>query len=244
MFEDFRPHLIELRYRLIISCITLAVAFFACFAFWEPIMEWVIAPLKMALPTGGNVVAIKVGEQFFTAVSVSFFSALMVSLPILFYQFWAFLAPGLYEHEKKYVFPFVIGATVMFIAGALFAYYFVFPVGFKFLVNFGSGAGTSAMISISEYLGFFLKLMFGFGMSFELPVICALLAAFGLIDDRDMKNFFRYAVVIIFVVAAILTPPDVMSQFMMATPMLILYGVAILIVKMINPAKPEPIPED
>jgi sec-independent protein translocase protein TatC len=201
-------------------------------------MSWVVLPLRQALPPGGSVVAIKVGEQFFTAVSVSFFSALIFSLPILFYQLWAFLAPALYEHEKKYVFPFVFGATGMFVGGALFAYYFVFPVGFKFLVNFGSGAGTSAMISISEYLGFFLKLMFGFGLSFELPVICALLAAFGLIDDRDMKSFFRYAIVIIFVVAAILTPPDVMSQFMMAAPMLILYGIAILLVKFINPAKP------
>lgn len=201
-------------------------------------MAWVIAPLKEAMPAGGQVAAIKMGEQFFTAVSVAFFASLMLSLPIIFYQFWAFLAPGLYEHEKKYVIPFVGGATGMFIAGALFAYYLVFPVGFKFLVNFGSGQ-TSAMISIAEYLGFFLKLMFGFGLSFELPIIAALLAFFGIVDDRDMKDFFRYAVVIIFVVAAVLTPPDVMSQFMMATPMIVLYGLGILLVRMINPAPKE-----
>ena len=123
----------------------------------------------------------------------------------------------------------------MFIAGALFAYYFVFPLGFKFLVNFG-GANTPAMISISENLSFFLKLMFGFGLSFELPVIAALLAFFGLIDDKQMKSSFRYAIVVILIVAAVLTPPDVTSQIMMAVPMLLLYGMAILVVKRINPA--------
>jgi sec-independent protein translocase protein TatC len=238
MLEDLKPHIAELRDRLIKCVIVLGVAFFACFAVWEPIMAWVTMPLKEAIPNNGQVVAVKMGEQFFTAVSVSFFASLVISLPVIFYQIWAFLAPGLYEHEKRYILPFVIGATGMFIAGALFAYYFVFPVGFKFLVNFGGGQ-TTAMISIAEYLSFFLKLMFGFGISFELPVIAALLAFFGLVDDKQMKSSFRYAVVIIFVIAAILTPPDVMSQLMMATPMIILYGIAILLVKMINPAPKE-----
>jgi sec-independent protein translocase protein TatC len=238
MLEDLKPHIAELRDRLIKCVIVLGVAFFACFAVWEPIMAWVTMPLKEAIPNNGQVVAVKMGEQFFTAVSVSFFASLVISLPVIFYQILAFLAPGLYEHEKRYILPFVIGATGMFIAGALFAYYFVFPVGFKFLVNFGGGQ-TTAMISIAEYLSFFLKLMFGFGISFELPVIAALLAFFGLVDDKQMKSSFRYAVVIIFVIAAILTPPDVMSQLMMATPMIILYGIAILLVKMINPAPKE-----
>jgi len=238
MLEDLKPHIAELRDRLIKCVIVLAVAFFACFAVWEPIMAWVTMPLKEAIPTGGQVIAVKMGEQFFTAVSVSFFASLVISLPVIFYQLWMFLAPGLYEHEKKYIMPFVVGATGMFLAGALFAYYFVFPVGFKFLVNFGGGQ-TTAMISIAEYLGFFLKLMFGFGLSFELPVIAALLAFFGLVDDRQMKDSFRYAIVFIFIAAAVLTPPDVMSQLMMATPMIILYGIAIVIVKMINPAPKE-----
>lgn len=237
MLEDLKPHIAELRERLIKCVIAVGVAFFACFAAWEPIMAWVTMPLKEAIPAGGQVVAVKMGEQFFTAVSVSFFASLVISLPVIFYQLWMFLAPGLYEHEKRYIIPFVVGATGMFIAGALFAYYFVFPVGFKFLVNFGGGQ-TTAMISIAEYLSFFLKLMFGFGLSFELPVIAALLAFFGLVDDRQMKASFRYAIVLIFIIAAILTPPDVMSQLMMATPMILLYGAAILIVKMINPAPP------
>lgn len=238
MLEDLKPHIAELRDRLIKCVIVLAVAFFACFAVWEPIMAWVTMPLKEAIPSGGQVVAVKMGEQFFTAVSVSFFASLVISLPVIFYQLWMFLAPGLYEHEKKYVLPFVGGATGMFLAGALFAYYFVFPVGFKFLVNFGGGQ-TTAMISIAEYLGFFLKLMFGFGLSFELPVIAALLAFFRLIDDRQMKSSFRYAIVFIFIAAAVLTPPDVMSQLMMAAPMILLYGAGIVIVGMINPAPKE-----
>lgn len=238
MLEDLKPHIAELRDRLIKCVIVLGVAFFACFAVWEPIMAWVTMPLKEAIPDSGQVVAVKMGEQFFTAVSVSFFASLVISLPVIFYQIWSFLAPGLYEHEKRYILPFVVGATAMFIAGALFAYYFVFPVGFKFLVNFGGGQ-TTAMISIAEYLSFFLKLMFGFGLSFELPVIAALLAFFGLVDDKQMKASFRYAIVIIFIIAAILTPPDVMSQLMMAAPMIILYGIAILLVKMINPAPKE-----
>ncbi len=238
MLEDLKPHIAELRDRLIKCVIVLAVAFFACFAVWEPIMAWVTMPLKEAIPSGGQVVAVKMGEQFFTAVSVSFFASLVISLPVIFYQLWMFLAPGLYEHEKKYVLPFVGGATGMFLAGALFAYYFVFPVGFKFLVNFGGGQ-TTAMISIAEYLGFFLKLMFGFGLSFELPVIAALLAFFRLIDDRQMKSSFRYAIVFIFIAAAVLTPPDVMSQLMMAAPMILLYGAGIVIVGIINPAPKE-----
>jgi sec-independent protein translocase protein TatC len=238
MIEEIRPHLIELRRRLIISSATVVIMFLVCFSVWEPIMAWIVAPLREAMPVGGQIAAIKMGEQFFTAVSVAFFASLVISLPVIFYQLWSFLAPGLYEHEKRYVIPFVAGATGMFVAGALFAYYFVFPIGFKFLVNFGQGQ-TTAVISIAEYLGFFLKLMFGFGLSFELPIIAALLAFFGFVDDRDMKEFFRYAIVIIFIVAAILTPPDVMSQFMMAAPMLALYGVAILLVKLINPAPKE-----
>lgn len=238
MLEDLKPHIAELRDRLIKCVVVLAVAFFACFAVWEPIMAWVTMPLKEAIPSGGQVVAVKMGEQFFTAVSVSFFASLVISLPVIFYQLWMFLAPGLYEHEKKYIMPFVGGATGMFLAGALFAYYFVFPVGFKFLVNFGGGQ-TTAMISIAEYLGFFLKLMFGFGLSFELPVIAALLAFFRLVDDRQMKASFRYAIVFIFIAAAVLTPPDVMSQLMMAIPMILLYGAGIVIVGMINPAPKE-----
>ncbi|GHV03545.1 Sec-independent protein translocase protein TatC [Campylobacterota bacterium] len=238
MLEDLKPHIIELRSRLIKIVAVLLVAFFTCFAFWEPILHWILLPLNDALDNGGQVIAYKMGEQFFVAVIAAFFAALFVSLPVIFYQIWAFVAPGLYANEKRFAVPFVLATTIMFLIGAAFAYYIVFPYGFAYLVNFGASEAT-AMISMGEYLSFFLKLIFGFGVSFELPVFCFFLAKIGLIDDRSLISFFRYAVVLIFIFAAILTPPDVLTQFMMAVPLIVLYGLSILIVRMINPAPKE-----
>ena len=236
MLEEIRPHLIELRKRLVICVGTLLFAFIICFNFWEYILQWVTNPLNQALAKNGHIIASRMGEQFFSAMLISFFGALIISLPVIFYQFWAFVAPGLYENEKKLVVPFVVSATLMFVAGALFAYYFVFPIGFAFLVNFG-GETVQAMVSIQEYLDFFVKLMIGFGVSFELPVITFLLASLGLVDDRQLIEFFRYAIVIIFIIAALLTPPDVVSQLLMAIPLTILYGISILIARIVNPAE-------
>jgi sec-independent protein translocase protein TatC len=238
MLEELKPHIAELRMRLIRAIVALIVVFFICFGFWEPILNWVIIPLKEALPKNSQVIAYKMGEQFFVAVIVSFFAALFITIPYIFYQIWAFISPGLYDHEKKYVIPFVSAASIMFLLGAGFAYYIVFPYGFTYLVNFG-GDTVNAMISIGEYLGFFLKLIFGFGISFELPVFAFFLALLGLITDRSLTSFFKYAILIIFIFAAILTPPDILTQFLMALPLIALYGLSILIVKMTNPYKEE-----
>ena len=243
MFEELKPHLAELRKRLLIIIASLFVMFVLCFGFWEHILDWMIMPLKQALPEGSNVIFTKVGEAFFTALKVSFFAALILDLPIIFWQLWLFVAPGLYEHEKKLVLPFVIAATGMFVLGALFAYYVVFPFGFSYLINFGSQLFT-ALPSIGEYVGFFTKLMIGFGIAFELPVITFFLAKLGLVTDESLKSFFKYAIIIIFLVAALLTPPDVLSQLLMAGPLVILYGVSILIAKMVNPAQPEETEEE
>ncbi|MEF3190979.1 MAG: twin-arginine translocase subunit TatC [Campylobacterales bacterium] len=237
MLEEIRPHLVELRQRLIKSVVALLILFFAAFSVWEPIMAWVVAPLKEAMAQNSQVVAIGVGEQFFSAILVSFFAALVVGIPFIFYQIWAFVSPGLYEHEKKLVIPFVASASIMFALGAAFAYYIVFPMGFAFLVNFG-GSTIQAMISIKEYIDFFVKLMIAFGLSFELPVVIFLLAKLGLVDDRQLMEFFRYAVIIIFIIAAILTPPDVLSQVLMAIPLIILYGISIVVARIVNPAPP------
>lgn len=234
MLEDLKPHIEELRSRLIKISVFLFVAFFVCFAFWEPILNWVAIPLKESMAANSEVIAYKMGEQFFTAIFVAFFAALLVSLPYIFWQVWAFVAPGLYANEKKFAIPFVIGTTVMFLSGAAFAYYIVFPYGFAYLVNFGEGS-VVAMISIGEYLNFFLKLIFGFGISFELPMVCFFLAKVGLITDRSLISFFRYAIVLIFIFTAIITPPDVLTQFLMAIPLIFLYGVSIFIVRMVNP---------
>ncbi len=243
MLEDLKPHLADLRKRLVISCVTLFVAFFACFAVYEPILEWMMVPVEAVLPPGSQMVAIEVQETFFTALKVAFFSAFLVSLPVILWQMWLFLAPGLYDNEKKLVIPFVLGATIMFLIGASFAYYIVVPFGFEFLVNFGSTV-VAVMPSIGKYVSFFTKLLFGFGLAFELPVFTFFLAVIGLVTDRTLKDFFKYAVVLIFMLSALLTPPDVITQFLMAGPLIILYGVSIYIAKVFNPEQSEEEEED
>jgi len=240
MFKDLKPHIAELRKRLVIISAALVVAFFACFSVYEPILNWMMVPVEAVLPEGSQMVAIEVQETFFTALKVAFFSGFLLTLPVIFWQMWLFIAPGLYENEKKFVFPFVFFATLMFLIGASFAYYVVVPFGFDFLINFGSQVVT-VMPSIGKYVGFFTKLLFGFGIAFELPVITFFLAVVGLVDDRMLKSFFRYAVILIFVLSALLTPPDILTQFLMAGPLIILYGVSILIAKAFNPAEDEDI---
>ena len=238
MFDDLKPHIADLRKRLTISTITVVVMFFACFTFYEPILEWMMAPVKHALPAGTSMIAVEIQETFFTAMKVAFFGGFIISLPVIFWQLWLFLAPGLYDHEKKLVVPFVFFATLMFLLGAAFAYYIVVPIGFDFLIAFGNSV-VSVLPSIGKYVGFFTKLLIGFGIAFELPVITFFLAKIGLVNDQMLKDFFRYAVVLIFIVAAVLTPPDVISQVLMAAPLLILYGVSIYIAKVFNPAQKE-----
>ena len=238
MFEDLKPHIADLRKRLVISVVTVVVMFFVCFSFYEPILNWMMVPVEAALPQNSQMVAVEIQETFFTALKVAFFAGFIASLPVIFWQLWLFLAPGLYEHEKKLVIPFVFFGTLMFLIGASFAYYIVVPLGFDFLIAFGSTVVT-VLPSIGKYVDFFTKLLFGFGIAFELPVITFFLAKIGLVDDRMLKDFFRYAIVIIFIVAAILTPPDVLSQLLMAAPLILLYGISIYIAKVFNPAPKE-----
>ncbi|MDA3046595.1 twin-arginine translocase subunit TatC [Campylobacter sp. VBCF_06 NA8] len=243
MFEELKPHLAELRKRLVICVITVILMFVVCFNYWEIILDFMKAPLVKVLPDDGKVVFTQLGETFFTAMKVSFFTSLLLSMPIIFWQAWLFVAPGLYDNEKKYVIPFVLSASVMFFLGAAFCYYFVIPVAFNFLINFG-GEAYSAMLKIGEYVGFFTKLVVAFGISFELPVVTFFLAKLGLITNKSLTSFFRFAIVIIFVFAAIMTPPDVLSQFMLAGPLIVLYALSILIAKMVNPYKTDDDDED
>ena len=247
MFDDLRPHLVELRKRLGISAISLIVGFFVMFYFHEALLEWMIAPLNEALievgkksvhAAQGMVTTNQVGGAFFVAIKVAFFSGILLSLPVILSQIWLFIAPGLYANEKKMLLPFIFGGTLMFAVGVSFAYYVVTPFGFDFLITFGSFKFTP-LINIEDYVGFFTKIMFGFGLAFELPVFAYFLALLGLVDDRQMIAFFKYAIVIIFIVAALLTPPDVLTQMLMAGPLILLYGLSILLVKMVNPAPPE-----
>ena len=238
MFEDLKPHIADLRKRLVISSLTVIAMFFVCFSFYQPILDWMMVPAEAALPKNSQMVAVEIQETFFTALKVSFFAGFVASLPVIFWQLWLFLAPGLYDHEKKLVIPFVFFATLMFLSGASFAYYIVVPIGFEFLIAFGSNVVT-VLPSIGAYVGFSTKLLIGFGISFELPVITFFLAKIGLVDDRMLKDFFRYAIVLIFIIAALLTPPDVVSQLLMAAPLTLLYGISIYIAKVFNPATKE-----
>ncbi len=183
---------------------------------------------------GGKITTHQVGGAFFVALKVSFFAAILGALPFILYQLWLFISPGLYENEKQMVYPFVIGGAFMFFIGVLFAYYIVTPFGFQFLITFGSFLYTP-LINIEDYVGFFTKIMAGFGIAFELPVVAYTLGKIGMITDKSLKDFFKYAVVIIFILAALLTPPDVLTQMLMAAPLIILYGVSIIILKYVNP---------
>ncbi len=252
MFKELRPHLVELRKRLVISVLSLVVVFLAMFYFHEIILNWMVEPLNNALievgkkslhAADGMVTTSQVGGAFFVALKVSFFAAIVGALPIILSQIWLFVAPGLYANEKKMIIPFIVGGTTMFVVGVLFAYYIVTPFGFDFLITFGSFKFTP-LINIEDYVGFFTKIMFGFGIAFELPVFAYFLALLGIVNDKQMIAFFKYAIVIIFIVAALLTPPDVLTQMLMAGPLIILYGFSILIVKVVNPAEDEEEDED
>ncbi|HEB7607278.1 twin-arginine translocase subunit TatC [Campylobacter coli] len=237
MFEELRPHLIELRKRLFISVACMIVMFIACFAFRSYILDVLKAPLIQALPeVAKHVNVIEVQEALFTAMKVSFFAAFIFSLPVIFWQFWKFVAPGLYDNEKRLVVPFVSFASIMFALGACFCYFIVVPLAFKFLINFGLSEDFNPVITIGTYVDFFTKVVVAFGLAFEMPVIAFFFAKIGLIDDSFLKRHFRIAVLAIFVFSAFMTPPDVLSQFLMAGPLCGLYGLSILIVQKVNPA--------
>jgi len=252
MFSELRPHLVELRKRLGLSVLSVFIAFIIAFIFHEIILEWITAPLNEALAqvahlsqkaADGMVTTHQVGGAFFVALKVSFFAGLLGALPYILYQLWLFIAPGLYNNEKKMVIPFVVGGSLMFFVGVMFAYYVVTPFGFQFLITFGSFLYTP-LINIEDYVGFFTKIMMGFGIAFELPVFAYFLALLGLVTDKTLKDFFKYAVLIIFVVASLLTPPDVLTQLLMAAPLILLYGLSILIVRAVNPHIEEDEDED
>ncbi|KAA8707797.1 twin-arginine translocase subunit TatC [Helicobacter canis] len=238
MFEELKPHIQDLRKRLIIALVSVIAAFIVCFAFWKQIFAIVKIPIESAFAdrVQGTLMQLTPLEGIFSAMSLSFLAAFTISTPIIFWQLWLFVAPGLYKNEKKIILPFVGFGTAMFILGALFAYFIIFPFMIEYILLFGNDM-FEANISVESYVGFFIRVVLGFGIAFELPVLAYFLARVGMITDESLKKFFKYAVVIIFVVAAIITPPDPFSQLLMAIPLVLLYGLSILIAKSINPAK-------
>ncbi|RDU66000.1 twin-arginine translocase subunit TatC [Helicobacter didelphidarum] len=236
MFEELRPHLQDLRLRLMISLACMVVCFACCFAFHQEIFYWIKKPIEEAFANGvrGKLIQVAPAEYLFVAIKVSFFTAFVISIPVIFWQLWLFIAPGLYKHEKRLILPFVFFGSSMFALGLIFCYYIVFPFVIRYVLAFGNEV-IEANIASNEYLIFFIRIMLAFGSMFELPVLAFFLGKIGLITDGTLKKYFRYAVVLIFVLAAIVTPPDVISQLLLAIPMVFLYGIAYIILKFVNP---------
>ena len=219
-------HLEELRTRIIRMLIAAGIGLVACYGLAEPLVALLLAPLTHI--EGAHVIGTGVTDAFFTKLKVAFVAGLFVAGPVIFYQAWAFVAPGLYETEKRLALPFSIAASVFFVAGAVFCYVVVFPIAFQFfLAEFGT-IGVAPEIRVSEYLTFTSRMLLAFGVTFELPVATFFLARIGVLTHRTMIAGARHAVVAIFVVAAVLTPgPDVASQLLMAGPLLLLYAASI-----------------
>ncbi len=221
-------HLEELRWRLIKSLLAVAVGFAATSNLADQLFAFLTRPLLALNPGPVELIGTGVTEAFFTKLKVSFIAAIFVVSPVLFYQGWMFIAPGLYDQEKRYVRPFVFFATIFFALGAVFCYWVVFPVGYRFFIEEYQSIGVSPSIRISEYLTFTARMLLAFGITFELPVVTFFLARIGLVTHHTMLAYARYAVLVIFIVAAVLTPgPDIASQLLMAGPLLMLYGLSI-----------------
>jgi sec-independent protein translocase protein TatC len=235
-------HLQELRKRLIWSFIAVGVGFCACYAFAESLFTILAAPLMKVMPPGGSLVFTSVAEAFFTYMKVGFVAGLIVTSPFVLYQVWAFVAPGLYKHEKRYILPFVILGSFFFALGIFFAYVVALPVGFKFLLGY-AGDFIKPLPSIKEYLSFSIKFLLIFGFVFEFPVVLLLLARIGVVDAKMLRRQRKYAILLIFIFAAVFTPPDVVSQIVLAFPMMGLYEVSILLCRLFGKKAKPPAPE-
>jgi sec-independent protein translocase protein TatC len=232
----FLTHLEELRKRLIACAIAVGLGFAVCYYFSEGLFQFLMEPLKAAMSKGDHMVFTGLPEMFVTYLKVALVGGVLLAAPFLFYEMWMFVAPGLYRHEKKMVVPFVVSSTVLFVGGALFGYYIVFPFGFKFFMSF-SNEYVKALPSAIEYFSFSLKLLFAFGLVFELPVFIFFLTKLGIVKTDNLKKSRKYAILGAFIVSAILTPPDVVSQLMMAGPLIVLYEIGVIVSRLAKKKK-------
>jgi sec-independent protein translocase protein TatC len=222
----FTAHLEELRSRLIKSFIAVGAGFALCYGFKEQLFEILLHPLLKVMPDGGKLIFTGLPEAFFTYLKTSFLAGILLASPVLLYQFWMFVAPGLYKKERRVLGPIIAVTSLFFIGGALFGYFVVFPSGFKFLLGFGTDY-IRTLPAMREYLDFSTKLLFIFGIVFELPVLLAFLAKIGVVSIEYLKRNRKYAVILSFVAGAFLTP-DVISMILMAIPLMVLYEIGIL----------------
>ena len=238
-----RDHLVELRKRISRAFLWMLVGFIACYPFAEEIFAFLFKPLTRVLPDAGRLIYTSPPEAFFTYMKVAFVAGIFLSSPLIFYQIWAFIAPGLYKEEKAHVVPVAVFSALFFICGGAFCYFVAFPFAFEFFMSYSTGV-IVAMPSLNETLSFVLQLLLAFGLIFELPLFVFFLARLCIVTADMMRKFRRYSILANVIVAAILTPPDVMSQMLMAGPLILLYEISILIAAAFGKKKPEPAKEE
>ena len=231
-------HLGEIRKRLVRSAIAVGVGFAITYAFSEKLFGLLAYPLKANMPPGDRLVYTSLPEMFFIYIKTALVAGLLLAAPYVFYQIYLLVAPGLYQKEQRTLIPFVLCSTALFVGGALFGYFVVFPSGFKFFLAF-SNESIRALPSVTQYFSLAVKLLFAFGFVFELPVVVFFLSRMGVVTSDFLKQKRRYAILLIFIIAAVLTPPDVITQFMMAVPLMALYEISILIAKVAGKKKKE-----
>ena len=244
--ENFISHLTELRDRVIRSLLVILILFGACFYVAPELMKFLAQPLQHALPPGSHAVFIAGEGAFFTLTKMSLLAAVLLSLPWVLYQAWAFVAPGLYAHERRFVGPLIILSVVFLLVGIGFAYSFVLPVAYKFFFSFAEKTGADVMQDLQRYWDFTLSIFFGFGLAFQVPVVEMLMIKLGMVSVDDLRQARRYVLVGAFIVAAVLPPPDVLSQFMLAIPLMLLYELGIFLGGFLSAHSqaPEDLPDD
>jgi len=233
--ESFLSHLFELRDRIIKAAMAIIVVF-VCLVYWAPdIFHLFAQPLLEALPKGGKMIVTDVTGSFFVPMKVTMLVAFLIALPVVMYQIWAFIAPGLYLHERKLILPLVISSYTLFIVGMAFAYFLVFPTVFKFMASYNAPLGAEMSTDIDNYLSFAMTTFLAFGITFEVPVVVVVLVRMGIVPLAKLREIRPYVIVGAFVVSAIVTPPDVLSQLLLAVPMALLYEIGLLVARFYVP---------
>lgn len=236
----FTEHLNELRVRLMRCLVAAFIGFLACYGFAEQLFLILMEPLIVQLqPTGGSLIYTGLPEAFFTHLKVAALAGLFLASPYIFYQIWMFIAPGLYEGERKYMIPIALCSALCFVTGALFGYFVVFPFGFQFFLGYATDF-IQPMPSVKEYFSFSTSMLFAFGLIFELPLFMLFLSALGIVTYKTLRKYRKFAILGNFIVAAVLTPPDVVSQILMAGPMCLLYEVGIWVSYLFGKKPKEP----
>jgi sec-independent protein translocase protein TatC len=227
-YESFVSHLVELRDRLLRIVVGFLLTFICLFPFANKLYSLLAKPLLAKLPVGGQMIATAVTTPFFVPMKLAMMAALVISMPHTIYQIWSFVAPGLYAHERRFILPVVVSSTLLFLTGMAFAYFLVFPVVFGFITG-TAPQGVAVMTDIGNYLDFVITLFIAFGLAFEVPVVVVLLVRLGVVTVGKLKEVRSYVIVGAFILGAIFTPPDVVSQIMLAVPLWLLYEVGVLV---------------